>query len=210
MNFKELSKRTNDEIQELAIKVKSGDYKETERNRLASLIYPKLKYFIWKFFNDEEETSHALMETCEKIFNNIHTFNPQYRFTTWAFTIARNQALYHIDQVKKKVKPMVSIDDVSPLTFEIADGYYESFERESLKTRLYQATMMEIENLPDSIEKTLLIEKDINLLKGEDIAVKYEMNLNTVKTKLRKARKIVRSRVLQENPDLQDRIFELV
>lgn len=210
MNFKELSQRTNDEIHQLAIKIKSGDYTEADRNRLATLIYPKLKYYIWKFFNDEEETSHALMDTCEKIFNNIDSFNPQYRFTTWAFTIARNQALYHIDQLKKKVKPLVSIEDSTHANLKKADGYYESIERENLKARLYAETIKEIENLPESIEKTLLVEKDINLLKGEDIALKYDMNLNTVKTKLRKARRIIKSRVLQENPDLEERILELV
>ena len=52
-----INKQLNNEMQKLAEKIKSKDYTERDRNRLASIMYPKLKYFIWKFFNDEDETA---------------------------------------------------------------------------------------------------------------------------------------------------------
>ena len=41
-----INKQLNDEMQTLAEKIKSGEYSERDRNRLASIMYPKLKYFI--------------------------------------------------------------------------------------------------------------------------------------------------------------------
>lgn len=210
MNFKELSKQSNDRIQAIANKINTDTFTEKERNELASLIEPKLKWFIWKFLRNDEETSHALMDCLEKIFKSLNTYSTKYRFTTWAYTIARNQALYHQDQVKRKVKPMLSMDVLPPQLFEKPDNYAELYERENLKVLLYEATLKEIENLPDSIEKTLLIEKDLNRLRGEDLAIKYEMNINTVKTKLRKARTIIRNKVIKKHPDLKERLSELV
>jgi hypothetical protein len=45
-----INKQLNDEMQSLAELIKSGNYTERDRNRLASIMYPKLKFFIWKFF----------------------------------------------------------------------------------------------------------------------------------------------------------------
>jgi len=44
--YDQLNRQLNDEMQSLAEKIKSGDYSERDRNRLASIMYPKLKYFI--------------------------------------------------------------------------------------------------------------------------------------------------------------------
>ena len=67
-------------------------------------------------------------------------------------------------------------------------------------------TQMEMAALPECIEKSILIDKEIRLMKGNEIAEKYNMNLNTVKTKIRKARKMVKDRVLENNPQMRDNL----
>jgi DNA-directed RNA polymerase specialized sigma24 family protein len=69
--------------------------------------------------------------------------------------------------------------------------------------------MLAIEEMPESLEKSILIDKELNKMKGADIADKYEMNLNTVKTKIRKARKILKDSVLESNPELVEKIKDL-
>jgi len=63
--------------------------------------------------------------------------------------------------------------------------------------------------MPESLEKSILIDKELNKMKGADIADKYDMNLNTVKTKIRKARKILKDSVLESNPELVEKIKDL-
>jgi DNA-directed RNA polymerase specialized sigma24 family protein len=45
-------------------------------------------------------------------------------------------------------------------------------------------------------------------MRGNEIAEKYEMNLNTVKTKIRKARKMLKEAVLTKNPHMVDKLGE--
>ena len=201
--YDNINKQLNDEMQSLAELIKSGKHTEQDRNRLASIMYPKLKYFIWKFFNDMDETEEVLHNTLFKIFKGITSYSDSYRFTTWIYTIAKNEALLH--QHKLKVQYATSIDNLSK-PINLPDESVSSLEREIYLDSLYSMTTSELANLPDCIEKSILIDKEINQMKGNEIAEKYDMNLNTVKTKIRKARKMLRDAVLTKNPEAASRL----
>lgn len=200
-----INKQLNDEMQSLAELIKSGEHTERDRNRLASIMYPKLKYFIWKFFNNIDETEEVLHNTMYKIFKGITSYSDNYRFTTWIYTIAKNEALLH--QHKLKVQYATDIDNLENLINQ-PDSSSSSLEKELYLDSLYSMTTLELSNLPECIEKSILIDKEINQMKGNEIAEKYDMNLNTVKTKIRKARKMLREAVVSKNPDLASRLNE--
>ena len=200
-----INKQLNDEMQNLAEKIKAGNFTERDRNRLAEIMYPKLKYFIWKFCNSRDETDEVLHNTLYKIFKGLNSYSDSYRFTTWIYTIARNEALLH--QHKLKVQYAASIDNLAK-PMNLPDESVDSLEKEIYLESLYFKTCEELSKLPDCIEKSILIDKEINHMRGNEIAEKYEMNLNTVKTKIRKARRMLREAVLIKNPDELDRLNE--
>lgn len=200
-----LNKQLNDEMQSLVETIKSGEYTEKDRNRLATIMYPKLKFFIWKFFNDPDETEEVLHNTLFKIFKSIASYRDSYRFTTWIYTIAKNEALLH--QHKLKVQFSQSIDDLAkPLS--LPDDSPQTLEKESYMNDLYAMTRVELNGLPDCIEKSILIDRELNHMRGNEIAEKYDMNLNTVKTKIRKARKMLKTAVLENNPEMVELLKE--
>lgn len=202
-SYNTLNRQLNDEMQSLAEKIKSGEYTERERNRLASIMYPKLKYYIWKFFNDPDETDEVLHNTLFKIFKGIASYNDKFRFTTWIYTIAKNESLLH--QYKLKSKFAIRLDSMlTPPAIE--DTAAHNFEKEIYMESLYSITREEMSSLPDGIEKQILIDKEVHLMKGNEIAEKYSMNLNTVKTKIRKARKILKDNVLRNHPQMRENI----
>ena len=205
--FDQLNRQLNDEMQTLAEKIKSGDYTERDRDRLASIMYPKLKYFIWKFFNETEPTEEVLHNTLYKIFKGIEKYSDSFRFTTWIYTIAKNESLLH--QHKLKTQYTVSIDDVGAKA-DRADNSSYVLDKELYMESLYSETLRIMTTLPDCVEKSILIDKELNHMKGNDLAEKYDMNLNTVKTKIRKARKMLRDTVLEMNPEFKDRLKEFL
>ena len=205
--YDQLNKQLNDEMQSLAELIKSGKHKEKDRDRLATIMYPKLKYFIWTFFHDDDETDEVLHNTLFKIFKGINSYSGNYRFTTWIYTIAKNEALLH--QHKLKVQQAVSLDNLlKPLN--IPDDSPRAHEREEYLDDLYVMTQVELIQMPESIEKSILIDKEIHQMRGNEIAEKYNMNLNTVKTKIRKARKMLKEAVLTKNPEMIHKLEEFI
>jgi len=207
MKFETINKQLNDKMQELAEKINSGNYVEHDRNTLASIIYPKLRYFIWNFFNDQDETDEVLHNTLLKIFKNISSYKSEFRFTTWIYTIAKNEALLHQHKLKKELT--VKLDNLAVAPFDKNDHQY-NIEKEKYLDVLFSLTHEELYALPDSIEKNILIDKEIQRMKGQEIADKYDMNLNTVKTKIRKGRKILKERIFLKNPHMRDQINDFL
>lgn len=206
-SYEAINKQLNDEMQELAEKINDGDCSEKERNRLAAIMYPKLKFYIWKFFKDaaekDVETEEVLHNTLFKIFKSLDSYNKKFRFTTWIYTIAKNEALLHKHKLSTQIT--VKLDNMvhQPI---IEDTTRETYEKELYLDSLYSMTQNEMLSLPECIEKSILIDKEVNLMRGNDIAEKYDMNLNTVKTKIRKARKMLRDRVLENNPHMREHL----
>jgi RNA polymerase sigma-70 factor (ECF subfamily) len=204
--YEDLNRRLNDEMQQLAEAIVSQKFTERDRNRLVRIMEPKLRYFIWKFFNNKDETEEVLHNTFFKVFKSLASYNPKYRFTTWIYTIARNESLLHLHKLKQQMT--TDIDAIGNSLF-LVDDSRDNLEKEYSLENLYTATILAIEEMPESLEKSILIDKELNKMKGADIADKYEMNLNTVKTKIRKARKILKDSVLESNPELVEKIKDL-
>lgn len=205
MGFEQTNKIINNRIQEIAVKLGDDSMTKKEENELATLIYPKLKYHIWKFCKNQDDTEEALQWSLKKIFKCINKYNPDsgYKFTTWAYSIARNETLYYLHM--KDRRKMKSSDD-----FAYESGAYDNFDNledfESDFNNLYNITIKEIHLIPDLLLRNIAIDKMINLEKVKIIADRYSINENTVKTKLRKIRSDIKQKVIKENPEIAHKL----
>lgn len=208
MGFEETNVIINNRIHEIASKFSTKTITEVEKNELASLIYPKLKFHIWKFCNNQDDTEEALQWTLKKIFKNIYSFDfNKGRFTTWIYTIARNETLFYLHKKKKNKEICVG--------FECECGEYSQDVEHNIENNmenLYNETISEIYNIEDSLLKNIAIDKMINNEKIRCIATRYDINENTVKTKLRKIRSDIKTKVLEKNPSFREtlnHVFDL-
>ena len=202
MGFEQTNKIINERIHEIALKFKDKTITERERNEIASLIYPKLRYHIWKYCKNNEDTEEALQWSLKKIFNNISKFDfEKGRFTTWIYTIARHETLYYL-HIKQK-KKMHTYDGESSEPSESPDfDEFSKFENEFQK--MHDMTISEIHGIEDTLLQSIAIDKMIKKDKVRCIADRYNIKENTVKTKLRKIRTDLKTAVLEKNPEFKE------
>lgn len=207
MGYEAINKKTNLRIQEIAEKVEAKTHTEAERNELATLIYPKLKIYIWGFCKNDLDTEEALQWSVKKIFKNIAQYkSTKAKFTTWMHRIAHNETLFYL--YMKNKKSHVSIEKFySPIN--LVDDFEEVLERHTTIEDVYTLTVNNIKSIDDELMKNIAIDKMLKKKKVKQIADTYSINENTVKTKLRKIRADIKRDIYNQNPGIQEKIEDL-
>ena len=128
----------------------------------------------------------------EKAFRQIKSYDPsRSQFSTWLKTIAHNTALDIIEAERRAGRETVSLDDnlqtasVAEMT-EVETDALDSIIRDEdeLRTRAY------VDGLPD-LYREVARKRLIDGLQYKEIADELGMELNTVRTRIRRAKDLI-------------------
>lgn len=171
-------------IEELVAK-----YQETKDSKYFTPIYEKSSKSVYLFIRKrfhaqltEEDINDIISETFVIIINKIDQYNPSIaKFNTWIFKIAFNVALTKVKLNNRRSNRENSYYMFNDTTLEEEGGYKElSFNSERLIKLIMDADCKDIDKV---IFKEYLAGNSY-----ESISIKYNINLNTVKSKIRKIR----------------------
>ncbi len=88
--------------EELALAVAAGSLPSFEE--LVSRYTPRLFHFLRPRINTDQDVEDLVQETFFKTYRNIDRYDPEFRFSTWIYTVAVRLAVSHY----RKRKPAVS------------------------------------------------------------------------------------------------------
>ena len=147
-----------------------------------------VKNHISKYIAQAEDKEDVALESFQKAFSQISSYNPEFKFSTWLYRIARNTALDHISKRdrEKNNLPTTSISDTLAEINDMAAAMHNP-EDDIIKQQEYDKWMANIEKLKDDYR----IVARMNLIDHfgyKEIAEQLDLPINTVKTKIRRAK----------------------
>lgn len=134
--------------------------------------------FIRKSCNNEAQCDELFQDLWLRIINNKQSYNPEFKFTTWAYTIA-NRLL--IDWFRKQGK---NIEDQSEL--EAEDHSFKQPDNELERKRLAKQLHQAITTLPEAQRRTFVLKHESDMSLSE-VAVATEQPLERIKSQYRYA-----------------------
>ena len=164
-----------------------------EQNQAAYIVlytryHTGVKSHISRYVVQKEDIEDICLESFQKAFSQISTFNPEYKFSTWLYRIARNTAFDHLSRHdrEKNNLPTTSInDDIAELK-ELPATMHNP-EEDIINQQEYDKWLTNIEKLKDDYK----VVAKMNLIDNfgyKEISDALDMPINTVKTKIRRAK----------------------
>ena len=147
-----------------------------------------VKSHISRYVVQKEDIEDICLESFQKAFSQIGTYNPEFKLSTWLYRIARNTAFDHLSRHdrEKNYIPTTSInEDISELK-EIPATMHNP-EEDIITQQEYGKWLNNIEKLKGDYH----IVARMNLIDNfgyKEISDALDMPINTVKTKIRRAK----------------------
>ncbi len=147
-----------------------------------------VKSHIAHYISQKEDIEDICLESFQKAFSQISSYNADYKFSTWLYRIARNTAFDYLDKQnrEKNNMPTTSInEDIAEL--KELPAVMHNPEEDIINQQEYDKWMTNIEKLKNDYR----IVAKMNLIDNfgyKEIADALDMPINTVKTKIRRAK----------------------
>jgi RNA polymerase sigma-70 factor (ECF subfamily) len=174
---------------EILDKAIDGDQKAIT-NLMERYQKPILSY-IKTYIKSQEDAEDLCQECFNKAFKNLKSYNPEYAFSTWLFNIAQHIC---IDYYRKRKLNLVPLSDgESKNEKESWSTSVPSPEETIISEQTVEKLIRSIDAL-DKIYRDAAILRFIKEYAYEEIAKELDIPLNTVKTRVKRAKDLILKR----------------
>ena len=165
----------------------SGDPKAY--NELMRLYRDPIYFMLYEKVGDQELAKDLTIEALGKAFRKLHMYTPDYTFSTWLYTVARNNC---IDYLRKHKLPTISIDKM----MLDEDGKRNTFDLKSNdpnpeSVMIKKQRIAILRQIVDQLKpkyRDLVKLRYFKELSYDEIATLLEIPLGTVKAQLHRSR----------------------
>lgn len=181
---------TNEE--ELVRRIQRGD--EAAFDKLLDICGPRVFSLTYRMIGNHDDAQDVAQEAFIHIYRGIKKFDWRASFTTWMYRIVTNVCLNEIR--RRKRLPVMFEDVVAKENFTLEDipQTGELPEEEALKRERQEELLRALHQLPEN-NRLLVLLYDVQGLSYQQISDTLGVNLGTVKSRLNRARLMLRELV---------------
>lgn len=173
-------------------------------NKIYYRMKPSIHFYLRDLLPIHDDREEALANTFAKVWTKIHMYDPYWNFSTWIYRIARNEALLLLRHTRRNysyegmLERGVNMESKAEIVMPRIDMDLENL---GAVDALYDFAIDEISNLP-TIYRTVMEKREIEKKKYEDISIELGWKQNTVRTRIRKGRQLLRKSLNEKYPEL--------
>lgn len=197
-------------IQYLALEFIENKNNKTFKH-LIDRLTPGLTAHAYRYLGDMDSCKEVLSKAFITIWEKIDQYDSTYNFSTWVYTIVKNECLILLRQRNKNLSHEKLTENHSKVLMKNSPTVQMDIEvigpnSEETFDLLYEKTIDEIYNFQEPY-RSILIEREINKKQLKTIATELKMNLNTVKTRLIKGRGKLAEKIKEKHKDLYNSYY---
>ena len=177
---------------------------ENDFNKIYNRMKPSISYYLRDLLPASDDREEAMANTFSKVWTKIHMYDPYWNFSTWIYRIARNEALlmhrhkrrnYSYQGMEERGINMEAKGGLVMPRMEITKQELEAVDL------LFDFAVAEISNLPETY-RIVMEKREIEKKNYEAISVELGWKINTVRTRIRKGRELLRVSLVTKYPAL--------
>ena len=191
---REIRAFTDVELISKAIKGREDGFEELVRR------YQKqITGYVYRIVGDYDSSLDVTQEVFIKVYNSLHRYSSDYKFSTWLYRIAHNAAIDHLRRNSVNHQSLETENDDGTYQLQIespAPSPEKDREVNEWRTEIGQV----IRRLPDAYKQLILL-RHASDLSYDEIAEIAGLPLGTVKNRLFRAREMMRQIMLERGFD---------
>ena len=168
--------------EKLILRFQEGDI--NAYNELVKRYKDRLLNFVLRYFNNVEQAEDVVQDTLIKLYTHASYYKNVAKFSTWIFTIAKNNALTELRKNKRKKTYSLWTDDGQVIDI--------NSKEESLDSKVQNEIAIDqlnkfLDEIPENFRMAVVL-RDFQELSYEEISKILEIPIGTIKSRINRGR----------------------
>ena len=168
--------------EKLILRFQEGDI--NAYNELVKRYKDRLLNFVLRYFNNVEQAEDVVQVTLIKLYTHASYYKNVAKFSTWIFTIAKNNALTELRKNKRKKTDSLWTDDGQVIDINSNEESLDSKVQNEIEIDQLNKFLDEI---PENFRMAVVL-RDFQELSYEEISKILEIPIGTIKSRINRGR----------------------
>jgi len=168
--------------EKLILRFQEGDI--NAYNELVKRYKDRLLNFIFRYFNNREQAEDVVQDTLIKLYTHASYYKNIAKFSTWIFTIAKNNALTELRKNKRKQTDSLWTEDGKVIDI--------NSKEQSLDLKVQNEIAIDqlnkfLDEIPENFRMAVVL-RDFQELSYDEISKILEIPVGTIKSRINRGR----------------------